>query len=66
MKTSDIFVENLLNKKPLLAAFYHLTYHKNNHALITKENKVNSLQQLASHLYWNFNPIPPSRTKISI
>ena len=25
MKTSDIFVENLVNKK-LLAAFYHLTY----------------------------------------
>ena len=26
MKTSDIFVENLVNKKLLLAAFYHLTY----------------------------------------
>ena len=26
MKTSDIFVENLVNKKLLVAAFYHLTY----------------------------------------
>ena len=26
MKTSDIFVKNLVNKKLLLAAFYHLTY----------------------------------------
>ena len=26
MKKSDIFVENLVNKKLLLAAFYHLTY----------------------------------------
>ena len=26
MKTSDIFIENLVNKKLLLAAFYHLTY----------------------------------------
>ena len=26
MKTSDIFVENLVNKKLLFAAFYHLTY----------------------------------------
>ena len=26
MKTSDIFVENFINKKLLLAAFYHLTY----------------------------------------
>ena len=26
MKTSDIFVKNLVNKKILLAAFYHLTY----------------------------------------
>ena len=26
MKTSDIFVENLVNKKLLPAAFYHLTY----------------------------------------
>ena len=26
MKTSDIFVKNLVNKKLFLAAFYHLTY----------------------------------------
>ena len=26
MKTSDIFVENLINKQLLLAAFYQLTY----------------------------------------
>ena len=25
MKTSDIFIKNLVNKKLLLAAFYHLT-----------------------------------------
>ena len=27
IKTSDIFVKNLVNKKLLLAAFYHLTYY---------------------------------------
>ena len=29
MKTSDNFVENLVNKKLLLAAFYQLTYQNN-------------------------------------
>ena len=34
MKTSYIFVENLVNKKLLLAAFYHLTYQPDSKDLI--------------------------------
>ena len=49
MKTSDIFVENLVNEKLLLAAFYHLTYQHDSKDFNICNNKKKYLLTIVVH-----------------